>query len=186
MKQDQTKGSSKTTGTRKTTGASSAAGAAGRQQNASAAPDAITLLIQDHDEVKKMFKEYERLGDSAQASKQELAEQICEALTIHTQIEEEIFYPALREALDDDDMMDEADVEHAAAKELIEQIQGMDASESHYDAKVKVLGEEIEHHVKEEQNEMFAKAKKTKLDLKQLGQEMFERKAELSADSMDE
>ena len=108
-----------------------------------------------------------------------MAQQICEELTIHTTIEEEIFYPAARAAINDDDIMDEADVEHAGAKELIAQIQAMKPDESHYDAKVKVLGEEIDHHVKEEQGEMFPKVRKTKLDLAGLGAQMAARKAEL-------
>jgi hypothetical protein len=143
------------------------------------APDAIALLTQDHKNVKALFEQYEGLGEKAYATKQKVAQQICEELTIHTTIEEEIFYPAARAAIDDDDIMDEADVEHAGAKELIAQIQAMKPDESHYDAKVKVLGEEIDHHVKEEQGEMFPKVRKTKLDLAGLGAQMAARKAEL-------
>jgi hemerythrin superfamily protein len=145
----------------------------------SSAPDAIALLTQDHKKVKALFEQYEGLGEKAYATKQKVAQQICEELTIHTTIEEEIFYPAARAAIDDDDIMDEADVEHAGAKELIAQIQAMKPDESHYDAKVKVLGEEIDHHVKEEQGEMFPKVRKTKLDLAGLGAQMAARKAEL-------
>jgi hemerythrin superfamily protein len=141
--------------------------------------DALTLLTQDHDEVKRMFKEYEGLKDKSSAVRQALAAQICNALTVHTQVEEELFYPAVRDALDDDDLMDEADVEHDAAKNLIAEIEEMNPDESHYDAKVKVLGEEIEHHVKEEEEKMFPKVRKTRLDLKALGVEMAERKTEL-------
>ena len=147
------------------------------------APDAIALLTEDHKRVQQMFKEFEALGDKATSSKQNLAGQICDELTIHTAIEEGIFYPAAREAIDDDDLMDEADVEHTAAKELIAQIQEMDADESHYDAKVKVLGEEVEHHIKEEQDEMFPKIRKSDLDLKALGEAMAQRKAELQQDT---
>ena len=146
------------------------------------APDAIALLTEDHKRVQQMFKDFEALGD-ATSSKRELANKICAELTIHTAIEEEIFYPAAREAIDDDDLMDEADVEHAAAKELIAQIEEMDADESHYDAKVKVLGEEVEHHIKEEQDGMFAKIRKSDLDVKALGQAMADRKAELQRES---
>lgn len=145
----------------------------------SSAADAIALLTEDHKRVQQMFKQFEALGDKAGSSKEKLAAQICAELTVHTVIEEEIFYPAAREAIDDDDLMDEADVEHAAAKELIEQIQEMEADESHFDAKVKVLGEEVDHHIKEEQDEMFPKIRKSDLDLKALGEAMAERKAEL-------
>ncbi|MEP6943236.1 MAG: hemerythrin domain-containing protein [Betaproteobacteria bacterium] len=144
-----------------------------------AAPDAIALLTQDHKNVKKMFDEYEGLGDKAVASKKKLANTICDELIVHTKIEEEIFYPAVRAAIDDDDLMDEADVEHAGAKDLIAQIQSMEPGDSHYDAKVKVLGEEIDHHVKEEQEEMFPEVRKAKLDLKALGAQMAARKEEL-------
>ena len=144
--------------------------------------DAIDLLQQDHKHVKKLFKDYEALGDRAHASKEKIAQEICGELKVHMQLEEEIFYPAARKAIKDADMMDEADIEHAAAKDLIAQIEAMKPDESHYDAKVKVLGEEIEHHVKEEEDEMFAKVKKTKLDLKALGERMSERKAQLKTE----
>jgi hemerythrin superfamily protein len=138
--------------------------------------DAITLLTQDHKQVKKMFQEYASLGDRAYVAKQKLAMRICAELTVHTTIEEEIFYPAARAAIDDDDIMDEADVEHAGAKELITQIRCMTSTESHFDAKVKVLGEEIDHHVKEEQTEMFPKVKKSGLDTKAIGARLSARK----------
>ncbi|MEP7208683.1 MAG: hemerythrin domain-containing protein [Casimicrobiaceae bacterium] len=145
------------------------------------ATDAIALLTDDHKAVQKMFKDYEGLGEKAYATKKKLAQQICAELTIHTQIEEEIFYPAVREAIDDDDLMDEADVEHASAKDLIAQIEGMEPDESHYDAKVKVLGEEVAHHIEEEQDEMFKKVRQTKIDTKALGEQMAQRKEELKA-----
>jgi hemerythrin superfamily protein len=142
--------------------------------------DAIALLTADHREVSDMFKQFEELGDRAKASKQKLVEKICKSLIAHTQIEEEIFYPAVREDVKDaDDMVDEALVEHQAAKDLIKQLQEMDPDEDLYDAKVKVLGEEIEHHVKEEEEEMFKQAKKSGLDMKALGQEMAQRKQEI-------
>jgi hemerythrin-like domain-containing protein len=142
--------------------------------------DAIALLTADHREVSEMFKQFEDLGDRAKASKQKLVEKICKSLIAHTQIEEEIFYPAVREDVkDSDDMIDEAVVEHQAAKDLIRQLQEMNPDEDLYDAKVKVLGEEIEHHVKEEEEEMFKQAKKSGLDMKALGQEMAQRKQEI-------
>ena len=143
--------------------------------------DAIALLTEDHENVAQMFEQYEALGDRAHASKKKLATQICTELTKHALAEEEIFYPAVRAAgKDKEDLIDEATVEHASAKELIAQILEMEPSEDLYDAKVKVLGELIEHHVKEEEEEMFPKARKAGLDMQQLGALIAERKAEMS------
>ncbi|MXO71895.1 hemerythrin domain-containing protein [Alteraurantiacibacter buctensis] len=141
--------------------------------------DAIALLKADHREVKKMFADYEKLEEDA--DKQALATQICDALTVHAQIEEEIFYPAAYEALDEDDLIDEAEVEHASAKDLIAQIQASSPAEPLFDAKVKVLGEYIDHHVKEEEGEMFPECRSSDMDLKALGEQMRARKAELAA-----
>ena len=141
--------------------------------------DAIELLKADHKEVKALFAKFEGLSDRSKVSKKAVADQICEALTVHTQIEEEIFYPAVRKAIKDDDIMDEAVVEHAGAKDLIAQIEAIDPGEDLYDAKVKVLSEQIDHHVEEEEGEMFPKARKSGLDLVALGQQMAARKAEL-------
>jgi hemerythrin superfamily protein len=152
-----------------------------------AGQDAIALLTADHREVSDMFEEFEGLSDRSRVSKKKLADKICKALIAHTTIEEEIFYPAVRAALkgkDDeaDDMMDEAIVEHAAAKDLIKQILEMQPDEDLYDAKVKVLSEEVEHHVTEEEEEMFTEVReKTDLDLIALGQEMAMRKQEVLA-----
>jgi hemerythrin superfamily protein len=155
---------------------------AGTQSNAMAAgQDAIALLTADHREVAEMFEQFEQLGDRATTSKEKLKDKICKALIAHTTIEEEIFYPAVRAANveEGEDMVDEAIVEHAAAKDLIKQLQEMQPDDDLYDAKVKVLSELIEHHVKEEEKEMFPKAKKAGLDLLALGQEMALRKQEL-------
>jgi len=141
--------------------------------------DAITLLTEDHEQVKSMFEQYEQMGDRAHVSKQKLALQICEALTKHATAEEEIFYPAVRAATKDEDLVDEAVVEHASAKDLIAQIISMDSTDDLYDAKVKVLGELIDHHVKEEEGEMFPKARKAKLDLMALGEAIAARKQEV-------
>ena len=144
--------------------------------------DAVALLKADHKEVHAMFEEYEGLGDRANVSKNKLVAKICKALKIHTQIEEEIFYPAVREASKDtEDMVDEAVVEHASAKDLIAQLEEMDPEDDLYDAKVKVLGELIDHHVEEEEEEMFPKARKLKLDMDTLGDEMAMRRDELAA-----
>jgi hemerythrin superfamily protein len=141
--------------------------------------DAIELLIDDHEHVKSLFEQYEELGDRAHVSKHKLALQICEELVKHTMIEEEIFYPAVRKAIKDEDMMDEAVVEHASAKDLIVQIQTMEPTEDLYDAKVKVLSELIDHHVEEEETEMFPKVRKAKLNLEELGEAMAARKEQI-------
>jgi hemerythrin superfamily protein len=144
--------------------------------------DAIAMLTAEHREVKAMFEQYEGLGERAMASKKKIADRICAALTLHAAIEEEIFYPAMRAASKEAaDLLDEALVEHAGAKDLIAQLQEMDPEDDLYDAKVKVLGEQIEHHVGEEEGEMFPKAKKAGLDLVALGNEMAMRKDELAA-----
>jgi hemerythrin-like domain-containing protein len=147
-------------------------------------PDAIELLMDDHKKVKKLFKEYEKLAKQEDTEgKVEIASQICEELTIHTTVEEEIFYPAARAAIGDEDMVNEAIVEHASAKDLIAQIQEMSGDDEMYDAKVKVLCEYIEHHVEEEEKEMFPKAKKAKMDLEGLGNQIMERKEELMTET---
>ena len=145
--------------------------------------NAITLLTEDHNKVKKMFKEFKKLAEkNDEEGKEELATQICKELTVHAQLEEEIFYPAVRAAIDDDDLMNEAMVEHGSAKDLISQIQSMAVSDPMYDAVVTVLGEYINHHVEEEQNEMFPKVQKSDMDLEQLGLEIAERKEALAGD----
>jgi hemerythrin superfamily protein len=146
--------------------------------------DACDLLDADHRNVKKMFKQYEALmesrGRTVAQKKMDLAQQICQELTVHAQIEEEIFYPALRAALKDTDMLAEAEVEHQTAKDLIAQIEGMGEADEMFDAKVTVLGEYIDHHVKEERNEIFTKARASrKLDLVAMRDELMARKEEL-------
>jgi hemerythrin superfamily protein len=152
--------------------------------NRTTGEDAIALLTADHKAVKALFKQFEALSeqDDADEEKAALVARICDEITIHAQVEEEIFYPAVREAIDDDDLMDEADVEHASAKDLIAQLESMSPGDDHYDAKVKVLGEQIDHHVEEEQNEMFAKARKADVELEALGAEIAARKTELQAE----
>ena len=152
-----------------------------------AAKDACDLLDADHKNVKKMFKEYEELTESRARSagqkKMDLARQICMELTVHAQVEEEIFYPALREAIKDTDLLDEATVEHQTAKDLIAQIEQAGEADDMFDAKVKVLGEYIDHHVKEEKNEIFPKARAArKLDLVTMRDELEARKEELMAE----
>jgi len=146
--------------------------------------DAFALLTADHRTVKGLFKEFEKLSkqDDVDEEKAQLVRQICNELTVHAQVEEEIFYPALREAIDDEDLMDEADIEHASAKDLIAQLEGMEPGDDHYDARVTVLGEYIDHHVKEEEGEMFSKARKADVDAAELGAQIAERKEALKAE----
>ena len=145
--------------------------------------DAIALLTADHKKVKKLFKDFEKLkdGDGSAREKAALVKQVCMELSVHAKVEEEIFYPAVRRAIDADDLMDEADIEHAGAKSLIAQLEAMKPGDDHYDAKVTVLGEYIDHHAKEEQDEMFPKVKKAKVDTVQLGERISKRKQELQA-----
>ncbi len=151
--------------------------------NADAGTDAIALLKADHRAVRKLFEEYESLAknDGDESERQALATRICTEITIHAQIEEELFYPALREALDEQDLLDEAEVEHSTARELIGQIESMEPGEELYDAKLTVLGEYVNHHVEEEEKEIFKLAKKTDLDFEAIGEELAARKEELSA-----
>ena len=145
-----------------------------------AGTDAIDLLIADHKAVQKLFKAFEKIKEHGTAdAKEAIVLNACEALTIHTTIEEEIFYPAARKAIDDDELMDEAKVEHAGAKDLIAQLESMNPGDELYDAKFTVLAEQIVHHVEEEQNELFPLVRKSKLDTAVLGRKLLQRKLEL-------
>lgn len=144
-----------------------------------AAKDAIALLKADHAAVSGLFEDYEKTNSSSK--KKALAAEICTELSVHAQIEEEIFYPAVKAALKDKLLVPEATVEHGSIKELIAQIEGVEPDGEIYDAKIKVLSEYVQHHVKEEQNEMFPKVKASSLDLVELGARMAARKTELLA-----
>jgi hemerythrin superfamily protein len=148
--------------------------------------DAVEMLKADHKAVKALFNKFAALKDDGDADsgdeKMAIVRQICNSLTVHTTIEEEIFYPAVREAIEDEDLMDEALVEHAGAKDLIFQLQAMDVKDDLFDAKVTVLGEQIDHHVKEEEGDMFPKAKKAKVDLAELGAAMEARRQEVEVE----
>jgi hemerythrin superfamily protein len=152
-----------------------------RSGNRSKAQDAIKLLKADHDEVAALFAQYEKQKKGNGSRKPELIDKICAALTVHAQIEEEIFYPAARDALEEDGdaLLDEAEVEHSSIKSLVEQLESMIPNDELCDAKVKVLSEYVKHHVKEEEGEIFPKVKKADLDLDALGTELAERKAQL-------
>jgi len=144
------------------------------------APDAIALLKEDHKKVSDLFAQYEKLGDKAKVAKLKLARKICAELKVHTQIEEEILYPAARAYLPkQDDLLDEAQVEHNGAKQLMAELDAMQPDDDLFDAKVTVLSEYIKHHVKEEHEEMFPKLRKTELDLQELGMRLAFRKTEL-------
>lgn len=144
------------------------------------AKDATALLRADHKEVNDLFNEYETVKSFSK--KKELVSKICSALTVHAQIEEEIFYPAVKLALKDQELIPEAAVEHAILKSLIAQIESAEPDGELFDARVKVLSEYVKHHVKEEQNEIFPKAKEaSKLDLYDLGAQLLARKEELMA-----
>ena len=141
--------------------------------------DAIALLKADHEAVSQLFAEYEKTRSVP--NKKALVAEICTALSVHAQIEEEIFYPAVKTALKDKLLVPEATVEHAGVKDLIAQLKGVEPDGEMYDAKVKVLSEYVKHHVKEEQTEMFTKARATSLDMVELGAQMAARKKELRA-----
>lgn len=144
-----------------------------------ATKDAIALLRADHKEVSDLFADYEKTRSNTK--KKALVAKICSELSVHTQIEEEIFYPAIKTALKDKLLVPEATIEHGGIKDLIAQLEGAEPDGEMYDAKVKVLSEYVEHHVKEEQTGMFQKAKTTSLDLVELGARMAARKADLLA-----
>jgi hemerythrin superfamily protein len=166
---------------KKATRSQARAKSAGKARSATRQQDAIALLKADHRQVEEWFEQFE--STRSEDKKQKLAQQICQALTVHTQIEAEIFYPAFLEATGDEDTHHEAEVEHEGAKKLISEIEASGPSDDYYDAKVKVLSEYIKHHVKEEEQRggMFAEARDSKMDLVALGEQLAARKAELMA-----
>jgi hemerythrin superfamily protein len=139
--------------------------------------DATALLRADHKLVSGLFEEYEKA--STKAMKKKIVTQICMELSVHAQVEEEIFYPAVKQALKDHELVPEATVEHATLKSLIAQVEGIEPDGEMFDAKIKVLCEYVKHHVKEEQEEMFPKAKAAHLDMMELGDKITARKQEL-------
>lgn len=147
--------------------------------------DAIALLKADHRQVADWFEQFEKARTDSR--KLALATDICNALKVHTTIEEEIFYPAFLEATEDKDLHHEAEIEHDAAKKLIAEIEASSPDDDYYDSKVKVLSEMIKHHVKEEEQPggMFAEARKSDMDLDVLGEQMAQRKSELEGQNAD-
>ena len=156
---------------------------ANTRSSAKAGPqDATEILAADHKKVSKIFAEFEKVKDGDSETKQALVKMACDELTVHAQVEEELFYPALHEALkeDDEELVDEAEVEHASIKQLIETLKTSDPEDRLYDANMTVLSEYVKHHVKEEQDEIFPKARKAKeLDLDAMGEEITARKMQL-------
>lgn len=152
-----------------------------KTKSAGSKPLAIEVLMADHRKVEDLFVQYESAKEADDESRRDIAAAVCAELTVHATVEEEIFYPWLRETLDEDDMelVEEAQVEHNGAKDLIAQIQDASEVDAVFDAKVKVLSEYIKHHVKEEENEIFPSVAGEREALDELGQEMEARKAEL-------
>jgi len=151
-----------------------------RSGSGAKARDALAMLMADHKKVKKLFSEFDKLKEEGgDEDKSAIVNQICNELKIHTELEEEIFYPAVRKAIDDSDLMDEALVEHAGAKDLIAQLEDASPDDDLYDAKVTVLSEQIDNHVKEEERDMFPKTKKAEVDTEALGATMLKRKIAL-------
>ncbi len=142
--------------------------------------DALDLLKADHTHVKAIFKKYQTLVDNGGSKREKMAlvKDACNALAVHAQIEEEIFYPALQGAAENSELA-EAFVEHDCAKDLIGQLEQMSDDQAIFDAKFVVLGEQVKHHIDEEEEELFSKARKAKLDLQALGMQMLARKEEL-------
>jgi hemerythrin superfamily protein len=160
---------------------SDSAASSHKKTAANDAADAVALLRADHRQVEQWFKAFEDSDDDAE--KQDLASKICDALHVHTEIEEEIFYPAFLEATEDADTHHEAVIEHDGAKKLIAEIETSGPDDDYFESKVHVLSEMIKHHVHEEERPggMFAEAKKSDMDLKTLGDELASRKSELMA-----
>ncbi len=150
------------------------------EQTAKSSTDALELLEQDHREVEELFDEFDETQGNDKR-KEELAQKICRALEVHARIEEEVFYPRAREATKDDDLIDEAIVEHAGVKHLIAEIEAMEVGDDLYDAKVRVLEEMVKRHIQEEEEELFPELVSAKMDTKAVGRELAERKHELIA-----
>jgi hemerythrin-like domain-containing protein len=142
--------------------------------------NALALLKEDHDYVKKAFRHFQKMDHDDHPAVEALVSQVCTALKIHARVEEELFYPAVRKKIDDQDLMDEAEVEHDSAKILIRRLEKMKPGDPKYAATFTVLGEYVQHHVKEEESEMFPKAKRRKVNLNALGDKLMARKIKLA------
>jgi hypothetical protein len=167
-------------GARATKGASTGNGAhpGVRGRAPRRAGDALALLADDHARVAQWFARFAKLRSDG-PQKAALVLRICDAIELHARVEEEIFYPTVRALIGDDDLMDEAAVEHEAVKSLVEQLRALRPGDFHYDAKVTVLGEYVRHHVDEEQRQMFPKVRRTGIDLIALGRALKARRRQL-------
>lgn len=146
--------------------------------------DAIQLLTEDHDEVKRIFTAFARLLDEGEGSiheREPMVAEACHLLTIHTQIEEAVLYPALRSIFEEQKLIDEAEVEHACAKDLIAQLEDMSPNDDLYNAKFIVLGEQVKHHIREEEEEIFPRLRASGIDLYKLGDELLRHKQDLES-----
>jgi hemerythrin superfamily protein len=143
--------------------------------------NAIALLKEDHDYVKKAFRHFQKMDHEDHAAMHALVSQVCDALKAHARVEEELFYPAVRRKIDDEDLMNEAEIEHDSAKALIRRLERMKPSDPKYPATFTVLGEYVRHHVKEEEAEMFPKVRRRKVNLKTLGDKLMARKIKLAS-----
>src|SRR5438105_5714687 len=141
--------------------------------------NAINLLKEDHEYVKKAFRAFEKIDHEDLSAVQALVGQVCTALKAHAKVEEELFYPTVRKAIKDEDLMNEAEVEHDSAKSLIRQLERMKPDDPKYVATFTVLGEYVKHHVKEEESEIFPMARRRRVNLKSLGNKLMARKIEL-------
>jgi hypothetical protein len=161
---------------------------ANRKKSPAKAPprslDATAILRADHKLVDALFKEFE--NSRSKSKKKKLADEICAELTIHATVEEEIFYPAVQKALKDHELVPEARVEHESLKMLIAQVESTEPGEDLYDARVKVMSEYVKHHVKEEQNELFPKARVSRVDMMELGELILQRKEQLKRELLDQ
>src|SRR5438128_2189657 len=140
---------------------------------------ALALLMKDHRKVQKAFKQFEKMHKAHDSSREDTIREICKELTVHTKMEEELFYPFAREHMEEGDLLDEANVEHAVAKQLVEQLQAGAGSEDERDARFTVLGEYVSHHIEEEETRLFPKLKKMSEELDTLGEQMLDRKIAL-------
>jgi hemerythrin superfamily protein len=171
---------------RRTTAARRSGSRSAKRNGNGSAHDAIALLKADHRQVEGWFEQFEKTNSDER--KQDLAQRICAALKAHTTIEEEIFYPAFLEATEEEDIHHEAQVEHDGAKKLIAEIEAAGPDDDYFDARVTVLSEMIKHHVKEEEKRdgMFAKARRSDMDLAALGEQLEARKAEIMGEESDD
>jgi len=152
-------------------------------QRKPAVNDALNLLMEDHENVKSMFFDFNNLQKNDEDKKWLLVQQICQEIVIHSQLEEELFYPEVRQAIDDDMLIDEAEADHAEIKDVISELEIMDGTDVNYERKVNRLADMVNEHVKEEEEEMFPKVREANLDTYALGKMMLAYKKDLIAET---